>query len=77
MSSPALLRRLPLIRSMHRLTCDATLADLTSLEEMMRTMMEDDRISQDVINKLWQIFSELFSFFFAVHFRVLNYVSRR
>ncbi|KAE9404631.1 hypothetical protein BT96DRAFT_955569 [Gymnopus androsaceus JB14] len=57
MSSPALLRRLPLIRSMHRLTCDATLADLTSLEEMMRTMMEDDRISQDVINKLWQIFS--------------------
>ncbi|KAH7878618.1 non-SMC mitotic condensation complex subunit 1-domain-containing protein [Lentinula edodes] len=44
-------------KNMIQLTFDATLADLTSLEEMMRTMMEDDRVHQDVINKLWNIFS--------------------
>ncbi|KAJ3827571.1 non-SMC mitotic condensation complex subunit 1-domain-containing protein [Lentinula raphanica] len=44
-------------KNMIQLTFDATLADLTSLEEMMRTMMEDDRVHQDVINKLWHIFS--------------------
>ncbi|KAF9066748.1 non-SMC mitotic condensation complex subunit 1-domain-containing protein [Rhodocollybia butyracea] len=43
-------------RNMIERTFDASLADLTSLEEMMRTMMEDDRVHQDVINKLWQIF---------------------
>ncbi|KAJ4490288.1 non-SMC mitotic condensation complex subunit 1-domain-containing protein [Lentinula aciculospora] len=44
-------------KNMIQLTFDATLADLTSLEEMMRTMMEDDRVDHDVINKLWNIFS--------------------
>ncbi|KAJ3798640.1 non-SMC mitotic condensation complex subunit 1-domain-containing protein [Lentinula aff. detonsa] len=44
-------------KNMIQLTFDATLADLTSLEEMMRAMMEDDRVHQDVINKLWNIFS--------------------
>ena len=41
-----------------RLTYDATLAELTSLEEMMRTMMDDDQIHGDVIAKLWQVYSE-------------------
>ena len=40
-----------------RLTYDATLAELTSLEEMMRIMMEDGQIHYDVINKLWQVYS--------------------
>jgi condensin complex subunit 1 len=41
-----------------RLTYDATLAELTSLEEMMRYMMDDDQIHSDVVNKLWQAYSE-------------------
>jgi condensin complex subunit 1 len=40
------------------LTYDATLAELTSLEEMMRYMMDDDQIHSDVANKLWQVYSE-------------------
>ncbi len=42
----------------NRLTYDATLAELTSLEEMMRIMMEDGQIHSDVIGKLWQVYSE-------------------
>ena len=41
-----------------RLTYDATLAELTSLEEMMRTMMDGDQIHDDVIAKLWQVYSK-------------------
>jgi condensin complex subunit 1 len=41
-----------------RLTYEASLAELTSLEEMLRSMMEDEQIHQDVINKLWQVYSE-------------------
>jgi condensin complex subunit 1 len=40
-----------------RLTYDATLAELTSLEETMRSMMDDGQIHQDVIAKLWQVYS--------------------
>jgi condensin complex subunit 1 len=40
-----------------RLTYDATLAELTSLEEMMRSMMDDEQIHPDVISKLWQVYS--------------------
>jgi condensin complex subunit 1 len=40
------------------LTYDATLAELTSLEEMMRYMMEDNRIHSDVVNMLWHAYSE-------------------
>jgi hypothetical protein len=40
-----------------RLTYDATLAELTSLEEMMRSMMDDGQIHHDVIAKLWQVYS--------------------
>ena len=41
----------------NRLTYDATLAELTSLEEMMRSMMDDGQIHSDVIAKLWQVYS--------------------
>ncbi len=40
-----------------RRTYGATLAELTSLEEMIRTMMVDGGIHNDVINKLWQVYS--------------------
>jgi hypothetical protein len=43
-----------------RRTYDATLAELTSLEEMMRIMMEENHIHYDVIAKLWQIYSMFF-----------------
>ncbi|KAF5368830.1 hypothetical protein D9758_003038 [Tetrapyrgos nigripes] len=43
-------------KNMIQLTFEATLAELTSLEEMMRIMMEDNQIHHDVINKLWQVF---------------------
>ncbi|KJA17627.1 hypothetical protein HYPSUDRAFT_146327 [Hypholoma sublateritium FD-334 SS-4] len=39
-------------------TYDATLAELTSLEEMMRIMMEENHVHGDVIAKLWQIYSK-------------------
>ncbi|KAF9269363.1 hypothetical protein L218DRAFT_1072228 [Marasmius fiardii PR-910] len=45
-------------RNMIELTYGATLAELTSLEEMIRVMMEDRQIHQDVVNKLWQIFGK-------------------
>ncbi len=41
-----------------RRTYGATLAELTSLEEMMRTMMVDGGVHNDVVNKLWQVYSE-------------------
>ncbi|KZT24887.1 hypothetical protein NEOLEDRAFT_1156610 [Neolentinus lepideus HHB14362 ss-1] len=44
-------------KNMIELTYGATLAELTSLEEMMRTMMGDDQIHSDVIAKLWQVYS--------------------
>jgi condensin complex subunit 1 len=40
-----------------RLTYDATLAELTSLEETMRSMMNDGQIHQDVIANLWEVYS--------------------
>lgn len=43
-----------------RRTFDCTLADITSLEEMMRIMMEEDRVHPDVIAKLWQIYGNVF-----------------
>lgn len=44
-------------KNMIELTYDATLAELTSLEEMMKTMMEEDQVHHDIINKLWQVYS--------------------
>lgn len=39
-----------------RRTYEATLAELTSLEELMRTMMADNGVHNDVVNKLWQVY---------------------
>lgn len=47
-----------LISVLYRLTYDATLAELTSLEEMMRSMMQDGQVHNDVIMKLWQVYSK-------------------
>ncbi|KAI9068415.1 hypothetical protein FKP32DRAFT_1587688 [Trametes sanguinea] len=44
-------------KNMIEMTYDATLAELTSLEEMMRLLMEEGHIHEDVINKLWQVYS--------------------
>ncbi|KAJ6612245.1 non-SMC mitotic condensation complex subunit 1-domain-containing protein [Mycena sp. CBHHK59/15] len=47
----------PHCKNMIELTYNATLAELTSLEEMMRIMMDDDQIHPDVIAKLWSVYS--------------------
>ncbi|KII87644.1 hypothetical protein PLICRDRAFT_643063 [Plicaturopsis crispa FD-325 SS-3] len=44
-------------KNMIELTYEATLAELTSLEEMMRSMMDDNQIHPDVVSKLWQVYS--------------------
>ncbi|KAJ7914853.1 non-SMC mitotic condensation complex subunit 1-domain-containing protein [Mycena leptocephala] len=44
-------------KNMIELTYHATLAELTSLEEMMRIMMDDEQIHPDVIAKLWSVYS--------------------
>ncbi|KAK7028208.1 condensin complex non-SMC subunit Cnd1 [Paramarasmius palmivorus] len=44
-------------KNMIERTYDATLAELTSLEEMLRTLMDEGQIHPDIINKLWQVFS--------------------
>lgn len=43
-------------KNMISLTYGATLAELTSLEQMIKIMMKDGLISDDVVNKLWQVF---------------------
>ncbi|WVF66251.1 hypothetical protein IAT40_000991 [Kwoniella sp. CBS 6097] len=44
-------------KNMIERTYGATLAELTSLEELMRTMMADGGVHTDVVNKLWQVYS--------------------
>lgn len=41
-----------------RLTRDATLAELTSLEQLLGVMMSKGVVEDDVIAKLWQVYSE-------------------
>ena len=43
-------------RNMISLTFSATLAELTSLEQLLSTMMKADLISELVVSKLWQIY---------------------
>ncbi|KIL63463.1 hypothetical protein M378DRAFT_107274 [Amanita muscaria Koide BX008] len=43
-------------KNMIELTYDATLAELTSLEEMMRILMDEGCIHHDVISKLWHVY---------------------
>lgn len=40
-----------------RLTRDATLAELTSLEQLLAVMMAKGVVSDEVIAKLWQVYS--------------------
>ena len=40
------------------LTRNATLAELTSLEELMRTLYDDSRVDGEVISTLWQVYSK-------------------
>ncbi|WWC57912.1 uncharacterized protein I303_100447 [Kwoniella dejecticola CBS 10117] len=44
-------------KNMIERTYGATLAELTSLEELMRTMMAEGGVHNDVVNKLWQVYS--------------------
>ncbi|KAF5379043.1 hypothetical protein D9615_006036 [Tricholomella constricta] len=44
-------------KNMIEQTYDATLAELTSLEEMMRIMMDEGQVHPDIISKLWQVYS--------------------
>ncbi|OWZ79155.1 condensin complex subunit 1 [Cryptococcus neoformans Bt85] len=44
-------------KNMIERTYGATLAELTSLEELMRTMMGENMVHTDVVNKLWQVYS--------------------
>ncbi|POW12989.1 hypothetical protein PSHT_07936 [Puccinia striiformis] len=44
-------------RNMIELTYQATLAELTSLEELMGVMMERGYVHEDVIYKLWEVYS--------------------
>jgi condensin complex subunit 1 len=46
-------------KNMIERTYGATLAEVTSLEELMRTMMGEGAVHPDVVNKLWQVYSEL------------------
>ena len=45
--------------SYFRMTYNATLAELTSLEEMMRQYMEEGNIPDEVVSKLWMVYSKL------------------
>ena len=50
------LSEITLIFILESLTKGATLAELTSLEELMRTLYEDGRVDSEVVNTLWQVY---------------------
>ncbi|KAF7729652.1 Condensin complex subunit [Apophysomyces ossiformis] len=43
-------------KNLIQLTFNTTLAELTSLEELLSTLMAEDRISGEVIDKLWEVY---------------------
>ncbi|EJU02276.1 hypothetical protein DACRYDRAFT_94650 [Dacryopinax primogenitus] len=43
-------------KNLIELTYSATLAELTSLEELLRTMMDDGQIQMDIVQKLWDVY---------------------
>ncbi|KAG9093663.1 Condensin complex subunit [Ceratobasidium sp. 370] len=45
-------------KNMIELTYNTTVGELTSLEELMRTMTDDNQIHPDVVNKLWQVYGK-------------------
>jgi condensin complex subunit 1 len=48
-------------RNVIELTRDATLAELTSLEALLAVMMSRNVVDDEVINKLWQVYSKSLS----------------
>ncbi|KAG9221591.1 hypothetical protein CCMSSC00406_0007230 [Pleurotus cornucopiae] len=44
-------------KNLIELTYNATLAELTSLEEMMKSLMDEHHIDEAVVSKLWQVYS--------------------
>ncbi|KAG8732139.1 Condensin complex subunit, partial [Ceratobasidium sp. 414] len=44
-------------KNMIELTYNTTVGELTSLEELMRTMTDDNQVHPDVANKLWQVYA--------------------
>jgi condensin complex subunit 1 len=46
-----------------RLTVGATLAELTSLEQLLSVMEAEEPFHEDIINKLWQAYSKGFFWF--------------
>ena len=57
----------------NRLTYGATLAELTSLEEMMRQLMEEGHIHDDVVAKLWQVYGTS-NMSYLLSFRLIGFV---
>ncbi|KAJ1981931.1 condensin complex non-SMC subunit Cnd1 [Dimargaris xerosporica] len=45
------------VRNLISLTYDATLADLTSLEELLGCMRQEDLIAEPVVDKLWSVYA--------------------
>ncbi|KZT53109.1 hypothetical protein CALCODRAFT_501450 [Calocera cornea HHB12733] len=43
-------------KNLIELTYSATLAELTSLEELLKTMMDEGQIQMDVVHKLWDVY---------------------
>ncbi|KAI9481172.1 MAG: non-SMC mitotic condensation complex subunit 1-domain-containing protein [Benjaminiella poitrasii] len=43
-------------KNLIQLTYDTNLAELTSLEQLLSTLMAEDKISRDVIQKLWSVY---------------------
>ena len=52
-----------IVKNLFKLTENVTLAELTSLDELMSCMMEKGFVSQDIINTLWIYFGLCFFFF--------------
>lgn len=46
-----------MLRPLPRLTRDATLAELISLEQLLGVMMAKGNVPDEVISKLWSVYS--------------------
>jgi len=62
----------------YSLTFHTTLAELTSLEQLLSTMMARNKIPIPIISKLWKIFSKffIFIFFFILFLLLLFFLSK-
>ena len=49
------------------MTYNATLAELTSLEEMMRQLMDEGSIPDEVVSMLWNVYGTRLNSFLALH----------